>query len=272
VDNIKLYTWLVFLLLLLSPFILQPWIEALTHRALSIEKHGRLVDAKTSAPLANAIVIFHWRKHRKDLDCVTQRAATTDADGAFALPDVSSDVSFDRSWIEGLLGAVTPVGSYGASYDYTLTVYAPGVALIDPWHPNVNPPGLAYTLVDPPAHEVGGRLQIDPIRVTHTSFAPVDEISYLARLKQELICRWLPDTEPPEVKKARALITDRIHPLPCAIPPETTLKASLIAEYLLAANDKRVTKALEPPGALLGPPSWTRDLPAGVVCRAARGE
>ena len=93
-DNIKLYTWLVFLLLLLSPFIFQPWIEALEHRQLMIEKHGRLVDAKTSAPLPNATVLFNWREHHHHVGCTPQRATTTDENGVFVLPDISSDVTF----------------------------------------------------------------------------------------------------------------------------------------------------------------------------------
>jgi hypothetical protein len=270
VRRITLYTWLVFLLILASPFILQPWIEAGAHRPLLIEKHGRLVDAKTSAPLPNAIVIFHWWHTRAHADCPVQRATTTDANGAFVLPDVSADVSFDRDWFSNVLGTVTFYGYYVARYEYTISVYAPGFALVDPLHANFDPPALAYTLTDPPGREVGSAIELDPIKVTRTSFTPADEISYLARLKDTLMCQWPGQAEPPEVAKARAEIVERVRPLPCEIPATTTMKATQIAEYLLAANDKRLTNALQPPGALLGPRAWQQDLPAGVVCSATR--
>ena len=41
-DKIKLYTCLGFLAILISPFLLQPWIEAHNHRALLTEKHGQI--------------------------------------------------------------------------------------------------------------------------------------------------------------------------------------------------------------------------------------
>jgi hypothetical protein len=153
-DNIKLYTWLVFLLLLLSPFILQPWIERLEHRQLMIEKHGRLVDVKTSAPLPNATVVFHWREQHHHTGCIPQRATTTDADGGFVLPDISSEVEFHRTWLEAVLGTVTLIGYYTATYDYTITVYAPGFALVAPWQATSNPPGLTYMLSNRPGRKL----------------------------------------------------------------------------------------------------------------------
>jgi hypothetical protein len=270
-DNVKLYTWLVFVLLLLSPFILQPWIEAHAHRDLAIEKHGHLVMADTSEPLAGALVVFHWRKLHRSSDCLVQRATTTDADGAFVFPDVSREVSFDRTWAEAIIGTITAVGYYTATYDYTLTVYAPGYALVDPRHATSRPPGLAYALAVPSGREVEGVLQLDPIKVTSTSFSTADEIAYLARLKREFDCPWLRQSQLVEVKEASANLTDHLRLLPCAMPPETIMPAALVTEYLLATNDKRLMKSLAPPGAKLGPPSWQRELTAGAVCQAASG-
>lgn len=268
-DNIKLYTALALLIAISIPFAAQPWIEAARHRPMLIEKHGRLVDARSGAPIANAIVVFHWQQHRKHLDCPVQRATTTDVNGAFVLPDVSSEVSFDRSWLDAVLGTVTLLGYYPANYDYTVTMYAPGFALVAPSQANTDPPGLTYMLIDPSGKEAGGSMQLDPVKVARTSFTPADEISYLARLKNTLRCDWWGQAEPPEVAKARSEIVERVRPLPCEIEPATTMKAALVAEYVSALNDEKVFEALRPPGERLGLPEWQRDLPAEAVCRAA---
>ena len=70
-------------------------------------------------------------------------------------PDVSSEVSFDRSWLNAVLGTVTLLGYYPANYDYIVTVYAPGFALVAPSQANTDPPGLTYMLVNPIGKETG---------------------------------------------------------------------------------------------------------------------
>lgn len=270
-DNIKLYTWLVFLLMMLSPFILQPWIEALEHRQLMIEKHGRLIDAKTSAPLPNATVVFNWREHHHHVGCTPQRATTTNEHGDFVLPDISSDVTFDRTWLEAVLGTITLIGYYTATYDYTITVYAPGVALVAPWQATSDPPGLTYTLTDPPGKEVGKVFELEPIKVTRTSFTPADEITYLANLEDALRCEWFGQVELPEARRARADIAQRIRVLPCLMPAALTMKAQVLQDYLWGLHDDKVYAALKPPGATGGFYFWKRDMPTGDVCRAAQG-
>jgi hypothetical protein len=267
-DNVKLYAGLVLIAILIAPFVLQPWIESRIHRPSLVEKHGRLVDVRTSAPLANATVVFHWYRHQRYADCLIERATTTDANGAFAFPDVSGEATFVRSWLGAVVGTATMAGYYTASYDYTITVYAPGSALVAPRRTMASPPDLAYWLTDPPGHEVRGTIEIDPIRVVPTSFSPADEIAYLARLKTAFICDWPGRTEPPEVTKAKREIVARIRPLPCAIPAETMIGYQVVDEYVMAVNDRRVEKALAPPDMRLGPAAWRRDVRADELCKA----
>lgn len=267
-DNLRLYAVLVLIAILVAPLALQPWIESRIHRPSLIARHGRLVDVRTAAPLANATVVFHWYRHQRSADCLIERATTTDANGAFAFPDVSAEAAFARSWLGAVIGTVAMTGYYTASYDYTITVHAPGSALVAPRPATANPPDLAYWLTDPPGREVGGTIELDAIRVTPTSFAPADEMAYLARLKNALACEWPGRTESPEVLQAKREIVARLRPLPCAIPAGTVIGYGLVDEYVMAVNDRRVEKALAPPGTRLGPAAWRRDVRADELCRA----
>ena len=158
------------------------------------------------------------------------------------MPDISSEVEFHRTWLEAVLGTVTLIGYYTATYDYTVTVYAPGVALVAPWPATSEPPGLVYMLTNPPGKEIGNVFELAPIKVARTSFTPADEITYLANLGDALRCEWLGQVEPPEASAARADIARRIRELPCSMPPAETVKAQILRDYLWACTTRRSTQ------------------------------
>lgn len=248
---------------------------------LRAEKHGRVVDADTGAGIPGVKMIANWRTRSDGVPgvvsggiwCDLQTIVTTDAQGDYTIPDVSSQLDLsDR----GTAHHVTGGGLVNVTHDadWLLIAFKPGYVRT----------GDKDKLRAASFGELGGfgwesapdtsvlrqgKVEINPIAMHKEDLAPPSLWVYDSKILAGARCRdrMAHDIDQPEMADIAKTMDAIVRPLPCTMPADTALTPIVRKLFTSLVNDKRVLDRLT--AALGNPWVWDdKDVPAGVLCRA----
>lgn len=248
---------------------------------LRAEKHGRVVDADTGAGIPGVKMIANWRTRSDGVPgvvsggiwCDLQTIVTTDAQGDYTIPDVSSQLDLsDR----GTAHHVTGGGLVNVTHDadWLLIAFKPGYVRA----------GDKDKLRAASFGELGGfgwesapdtsvlrqgKVEINPIAMHKEDLAPPSLWVYDSKILAGARCRdrMAHDIDQPEMAGIAKTMDAIVRPLPCTMSADAALTPIVRKLFTSLVNDKRVLDRLT--AALGNPWVWDdKDVPAGVLCRA----
>jgi len=266
------------------------------NRELRIQKHGRVVDAQSGLGVPDVNVIVSWRTTSSGLAgfyaggtwCDLQKIVTTDVDGNYVIPDVSSELDLsDR----GTHGGMTPAGSLSVKHDsdWVLGVFKPGYVRAGDIEALKHRLELARAgwvgsesfLTVPDASIKQGKVEVKPIALQKVELEPGDLWSYYSTLL--LIDSRCSDRMARDISQAAVLDQSAqaiVSPMPCALPVSQRIEADALGAFISLTHPgqsaisfyKRIKLLDGSPTANQFDPSESINTTAGTLCRAQHEE
>jgi len=283
------------ILLLLAIALVGAYVHAggrLSNEELLLEKRGQILDSQTNLGVEGATVIALWRQdgeggHGSRSACVLERFATTDREGRYIIPNVSSELDLARRTSR----SNPPTVEKGwLDFSWIMLVYMPGYLRESDLQdfaarPLWSEPSLSadkkyftqapqtvyfsWSYVPPEVESTTSYVKVKPIRILRNKMTYEQEIVYDDRfVKAVAICSGSDKTA--EFKIIRAEIAHKVVNLPCAIEPATTIHGDIVSSYMYLIASDDVSAKLRAAGLYrtFGSPMWGTTT-AGTLCEAA---